>query len=81
MTPKLLDLSACKPGQRLLSKRGVILTYVGPNPVRMTKFHHLVRYPNGSQGTRTNDGFTYSNTSARLPDDHDIVAIFPLEAA
>jgi len=34
---------------------------------------HEVKYPNGSHGTRTHDGFVYRTN--RLETDHDIVKI------
>jgi hypothetical protein len=36
---------------------------------------HEVRYPNGSRGTRTHDGFAFRKR--RLPEDHDIVDVLP----
>ena len=65
-----VDLRTCKPGTRLLSKHGMVLTYVGPihGP-----YPHEVRYPDGSRGTRTDDGHAYRLN--RKPEDHDIVEI------
>lgn len=71
-----VDLSQCKAGDQLLSKHGMILTYVRPlDPDNY--YDHEVRYPNGSSGTRTNDGFVFRHN--RLPDDHDIVDIIKEE--
>ena len=69
----MVDLNKCKPGQKLLSKHGMILTYVCK--LKDNYYDHQVQYPNGSYGTRTNDGFTYKSLSSRLPSDHDIVEI------
>ena len=71
-----VDLSKCKPGDKLVSSHGWTLTYVRPLP--MGNFYdHEVRYPDGSGGTRTNDGFVFRNN--RIPEtDHDIVEIIPV---
>ncbi len=73
----MVDLRDCKPGDKLLSKHGVILEYVRALPEECY-MPHEVRYPNiepwkGSTGTRTHDGFVFK--SGRLPEDHDIVEI------
>lgn len=71
---KIIDLSKCKPGQKLISKHGMILEYVGP----IEKGHyydHYVKYPDKSIGTRTNDGFVYRKNRSQV--DHDIVEIVP----
>ncbi len=70
----VIDLNNCKPGQKLKSKHGMILTYVGPTE-KGNYYDHYVQYPNGSRGTRCNDGFVYRNPGSRLPEDHDIVEI------
>jgi hypothetical protein len=67
-----VDLRTCKPGDKLLSKHGMILTYIGPLPDGHY-FDHEVMYPNGGRGTRTNNGATYR--AAPLQEDHDIVQI------
>jgi hypothetical protein len=72
-----VDLNKCKSGQRLKSRHGVILTYV--ERIKGGYYQHLVRYPNGSFGSRTDDGFVYKNPSSRLPDDHDIVEVLPVK--
>ena len=68
-----VDLSTCKPGDKLLSKHGIVLTYVRPTPEGY--YDHEVTYPDGSRGTRMNDGRVYKHKS--LPEDHDIVEILP----
>lgn len=70
----MVDLRTCKPGDKLRSTHGMILTYVGPLPEN-DYMDHEVRYPNGSRGTRTHDGFVFRNK--RLPVDHDIAEILP----
>lgn len=70
----MIDLNTCKAGQRLKSKHGLILTYLGKMPVGHY-YDHEVYYPDGGRGTRTNDGFVYRNEKSRLPTDHDIVEI------
>jgi hypothetical protein len=67
-----IDLRECVRGQKLLSKHGMILTYVGPL-AETDYYDHEVRYPDGARGTRTHDGLTYR--FSRLETDHDIVEI------
>lgn len=73
MTGQAIDLRTCKPGDKLLSCHGMILTYKGPSGNK--KWPHLVEYPDGSDGTRTDDGFVISNPKMQLPRDHNIVKI------
>ncbi len=71
----MINLNDCKPGDKLKSKHGLILTYVGrkgPHP-----FPHEVEYPDGGYGSRTNEGFVWSNPKCRNDYDHDIVEILP----
>lgn len=85
-----VDLRTCKPGDKLRSKHGLILTYMGPNPYGTANVYpHRVKYPRDkihprdkiygveSYGTRTDDGFVMSLPEARLETDHDIVEIIP----
>lgn len=66
-----IDLNKCKPGQKLKSKHGMILTYVGKQ--NDFAFPHIVKYPNGAEGSRTDDGQVFVKN--KLPEDHDIVEI------
>ena len=73
----MVDLRDCKPGDKLLSKHGLLLTYVKALPEE-DYMDHVVKYPNispyfGSTGTRTHDGFVMRNK--RLEEDHNIVEI------
>ena len=70
----MVDLTRCKPGDKLRSKHGMILTYVKRLP-EGSYYDHMIQYPDGSFGTRTNEGFTYRNISSRLETDHDVVEI------
>lgn len=77
-----IDLRTCKPGQKLRSRPGAILTYVGPNPYEAPgRYPHLVKYPESfgidAHGTRSNGGRV--STVKPLPGDYDIVEILPLE--
>lgn len=81
-----IDLNACRPGQKLKSKHGLILTYVRKNDDASSSFFpHIVKYPNkapygpNSMGSRTDDGYVMSNPGSRLDTDHDIVEILPFE--
>lgn len=82
-----IDLRTCVPGQKLRSKHGAILTYVGLSVMaHEQKWPHRVKYPNeapfgkDSYGFRTHDGFVMANPNKRLESDHDIVEILPLES-
>lgn len=69
----MIDLSKCTKGQKLLSSHGETLTYIGPLP-ESNYYDHLVEYPDGSPGSRTNDGHVFRNN--RKPEfDQDIVDI------
>lgn len=71
----MIDLNVCERGDKLLSTHGILLTYL----CRRTDTNycpHMVEYPTGSTGSRTDDGYVYEYACNRLPEDHDIVAIF-----
>jgi len=70
----MVDLNTCKPGDKLLSSQGEILTYIQRLP-EGNYYDHEVEYASGSRGTRINDGHVFRNESKRLPIDHDIVKI------
>ena len=74
-----IDLRNCKPGQKLRSSQGWILTYVKPLEGG-NYYDHEVQYHDGSYGTRIHDGHVYRNPDKRLPEDHDIVEILPLDS-
>jgi hypothetical protein len=78
MATKTIDLRTCVSGQPLLSGHGEILTYVRPLPPN-EYYDHVVMYKNGSLGTRTHEGYVYRNPASRLPVDHDIVEILPID--
>ena len=68
-----VDLSKCKEGQKLLSSHGLILEYVGVLP-EDDYYDHQIKYPDGSLGTRANDGHVFRKR--RMPEtDHDIIKI------
>lgn len=69
-----IDLNTCKSGDKLISRHGTELTYVRKN--LEPDWPHTVRYPDGSFGTRTNDGHVF--IYIRRPEDEDIVKIIPL---
>lgn len=75
-----IDLSKCVPNQKLRSKHGWILTYVKPLDASVDYYDHLVKYHDGTFGTRINDGHTYRKPSSRLECDHDIVEILPIDS-
>jgi len=69
----MIDLNQCKAGDKLLSSLGSVLVYIekksGP------EYPHVIMYPNGSFGTRSDNGQVYKNH--HLPSDHDIVEVLP----
>lgn len=70
----MVDLRKCKPGDKLKSKHGLILTYIQRLP-EDAYYDHEVAYPDGSRGARTHTGYVYRNIDKRLPEDHDIIEI------
>ena len=74
----MIDLRTAKPGQPLKSSHGLIMTYVGPLN-EGNYYDHKVLYPDGSEGTRIHDGHVYRKPEKRLPADHDIVEILPMD--
>jgi hypothetical protein len=69
-----INLTTCIPGQKLLSKHGQILTYVSHNPTEA--FPHIVRYQNGSVGSRLDNGQVFAKNRSVL--DEDVVQILPI---
>jgi hypothetical protein len=67
-----VDLRTAEPGDILVSRNGIFLTYVKPLPEN-EYMDHEVRYPNGGWGTRTHDGYVFRKK--RLESDEDIIAI------
>ena len=67
-----VDLRKCKPGDILISKHGMKLEYIKPLP-EGDYMDHEVKYPDGSHGSRTHDGFVFRKK--RMEGDHDIVEI------
>jgi hypothetical protein len=73
-----VDLRTCKKGDKLISKHGMVLTYVGILPTGSYMDHEVLypkcsQFPKGASGSRSHDGFTYRQN--RLETDHDIVEI------
>lgn len=67
-----VNLNNCKPGDKLLTSLDSILVYIGKTP-KGSPYPHEVMYPDGTFGTRNDDGTVYSHN--RLPTDHDIVEV------
>ena len=72
-----VDMNSAKEGDILISQHGMRLTYVQrKNPQdAIAPYFHVVLYPNGAIGSRTNEGWVFQNRP--LPEDHDIVEIIP----
>ena len=68
----VVDLNTCKAGDKLISSLGMELTYV--KRLENSFYDHEVKYPDGSAGNRTNDGYVFRHK--RMPEyDHDIVKV------
>ena len=65
----MFDMNQCKLGDKLLSKHGMTLTYMFIDESQ-APYRHRVKYPNGSEGTRLDNGMVGIRP---LPEDHDIV--------
>ena len=63
------NMNSCKPGDKLISRHGMIFEYVSRS--NKDPYPHVVRYPDGSMGTRCDDGKVAEWRP--LPTDHDIV--------
>ena len=74
MKTNKIDLRNCKPGDKLLTKHGRILTYVKPLGDN-DYMDHEIKYPDGGYGSRTHEGFVYRKK--RMETDEDIVEIIP----
>jgi hypothetical protein len=68
----MIDLRDCKAGDKLISKHGLVLEYIRPLS-EDNYMDHEVKYPDGSWGSRTHEG--YVMRKKRLDSDHDIVEI------
>lgn len=66
-----VDLTKCVGGEELIDRHGYHLVYVGRN--EDTHFPHVVLYPDGSLGTRCDNGSVYAKRP--LWTDHDIVEV------
>lgn len=67
----MFDMNQCKPGDKLKSKHGLILEYIGIDETQ-APYRHRVRYPAPlGEGTRLDNGMVFKNRP--LPEDHDIV--------
>ena len=67
-----VDLRICEPGDTLISVHGMKLEYVRKLPEEYY-MDHEIKYPDGSHGSRSDDGYAYRKM--RLETDHDIVEI------
>ena len=68
----MIDLNLCKEGDKLKTIHGTILTYICKLPPG-SYYEHKIQYPDGSFGTRTDEGFTYKKN--RLLEDEDVCEI------
>lgn len=75
-TNSQIDLTKCRRGDKLVTRLWNIVTYESANSGN-PKWPHEIRYEDGSYGTRTDNGYVFSNPAKRLPSDDDIIAIVP----
>lgn len=66
----MFDMNKCRIGDLLVSQHGMIFIYEGDSGI--PDYPHRVSYPDGSRGTRCDDGSVYRKN--KLPTDHDIIA-------
>lgn len=72
----MIDLNDCKPGDKLKTKHGKIVTYI--RKVEGAHYPHDVEYDNGATGSRTDDGHVFHHH--RLSEDEDIIEIIKTPA-
>ena len=64
----MIDLRNCKPGDKLISKHGKMLTYVAY--YSGSHWPHYVRYDDsGKIGSRTDEGYFFSDNRSYCDDD------------
>jgi hypothetical protein len=68
------DMNQCRVGDKLASCHGLVLIYQGKCGIK--DYPHKVQYPDGSVGTRTNDGQVILSSRLKLDTDHDIVGFY-----
>ena len=68
----MIDLRNCKKGDKLKTRHGNILTYVG-EAREDDCYDHIVEYSDGFCGTRTHDGHVFREI--RMTIDEDVVEI------
>ena len=69
-----IDLSICRPGQKLQCKHNTIVTFIGPTEPG-SYYDYYVKYDSGCMGTRTRDGFVFRSNRQEL--DLDVIEILP----
>ena len=70
-----LDLSTCKPNDKLYTRHGICLRYVGPTKDK-SRGDHFVKYPDRSIGQRWNDGSVFKGKRVAAFDE-DVMYIVP----
>lgn len=68
----MIDLRTCNAGDELLLANGKTVKYLGSRVYKT--FKHVVGYPNGLEGTRTDDGL-WDGQKREEPHELDIVGI------
>jgi len=68
-----IDLRQAKPGDKLVTKNGNTMLYIGYNPE--ARYPHTVMYANNASGSRIDDGRLFYNS--HFDEDEDIVEIVP----
>jgi hypothetical protein len=68
----MINLKTCRPGDKLVLSNGQIVKYIGP--ICNEKLNHIIEYPDGSQGTRTDEGY-WDQEQKYTPHQLDVVRI------
>lgn len=69
----MFNMNKCKKGDKLLSVHGTVLEYIGINE-RYEPYRHVVKYPNGSLGSRTDSGEVFVRN--KMDTDEDILGFY-----
>jgi hypothetical protein len=64
----MFDMNKCSKGDKLLSTHGTVLEYVGIDG-RQSPYRHVVKYPNGALGSRTDSGEVFIKNKMEIDED------------
>lgn len=64
---KTFNMSQCNPGDILLTRDGTLVNYVGLRS-EYKNTPHIIKYPNETLGTRTNEGCVFDYDEEYMKD-------------